>query len=135
MPPVTPTRTRAMPQFCPFVRGAEGSGLLRVLVPELALGDFLEGHRQVVLRPRFHERRRRLLEADAFAELMVVVVDLACALRRDDHKRVARVDIVEELVDSRVDHGRLMVPAACSSLRTIPSSSLAARRMSSFTIE
>src|SRR2546430_11411727 len=38
-------------------------------VLELALGDLLEGHGQVVLRARLDERRRRLVETDAFAEL------------------------------------------------------------------
>src|SRR2546423_12016279 len=134
MPPVTPRRTRAMPQFCPFVQGREGSGLLRVLVRELAVRDFYEGHGQVVLRPRFDQGRRGLLEADAFAQLVVIVVDLPSSLRRDDHEGVARVDVVEQLVDAGMDHGRLMVPAAWSSLRTMVSSSLAARSTSSLTI-
>src|SRR5512133_1404398 len=135
MPPVTPTSTRAMPQFCPFVQGREArGGLLRVLVLELALGDLFEGHGQIVLRPGLHQRRGRLLEADPFAELVVIVVDLTSPLRRDDDERVARVDIVEELIDAGMDHGLLMVPAACSSLRTMPASSFAARSTSSFTI-
>src|SRR5437764_15357139 len=111
MPPVTPRSTRAM-----------SPGLRRpVVVLDLALGRFLEGHRQVVLRARLDERRQ--LVERALAELVVVVVDLARALGSDDHERVARVDVVEQLVDSGMDHGRLMVPAAANSRPTIPSSS------------
>src|SRR3954464_1807425 len=108
--------------------------LLLVLVLELALCDFLEGHRQVVLRARLHQRRRRGFEADALTELGVVVVDLASPLGGHDDERVARVDVVEELIDAWMDHGRLMVPAACNSLWTIDWSSSAARSTSSFTI-
>jgi len=77
--------------------------LLWVLVLELALGDLFEGHGQVVLRPGFHQRRRRLLEADPLAQLMVIVVDLTRSLGRHDHEGVAGVDIVEELVDAGPD--------------------------------
>src|SRR5215218_6605368 len=109
MPPVTPRSTRAMVGGLAFVR-----------ILDLALGDFLEGHRQVVLRARLHERRRIVVEC-ALAELMVVVVDLPRALGGDDHECVTLVDVVEQLVDAWVDHGRDMV--AESSLRTISSSS------------
>src|SRR5262249_49809204 len=108
--------------------------LLRVGVLELALGDFLEGHRQVVLRARLDERRRRLLEADAFAELVVVVVDLAGSLGSDDHECVTRIDVVEELIDAGMDHGADMLPAVWSSRWTMPRSSFAARSTSSLTI-
>src|SRR6266576_7207073 len=117
-----------MPQFCPFGREATKNlrkELLRVLVLELALGDFLEGHGQVVLRAGFHQRRRGLVEADALAQLVVVVVDLAGPLGSDDHECVARIDVVEELIYAGTDHGRLMVPAVWSSRRTIPISSSA----------
>src|SRR5215211_8132019 len=103
-----------------------------VLVPDLALGDFLQGHRQVVLRARLDERRREVVER-AFAQLVVVVVDLPSPLRADDHERVARVDVLEQLVNAWIDHLGDMVPARSNSLRTISSSSPAARSTSSFT--
>src|SRR5262249_14268015 len=96
---------------------------------DLALGDFLESHGQVVLGARLDERRK--LVERALTELVVVVVDLARALRGDDDERVARVDVVQELVDSGMDHGRLMVPAAAISRWTISSSSPVARSRSS----
>src|SRR5437899_912217 len=46
--------------------------LLLVGVLELALGDFLEGHRQVVLGARLDERRRKVVEG-ALTQLVVVV--------------------------------------------------------------
>src|SRR5512133_3878192 len=108
--------------------------LRRVLVLELALGDFLEGHRQVVLRPGFDERRRSRLESNPFTQLVVVVVDLASPLGGDDHECVARVDVLQQLIDAWMDHGRLMVPADCNSLWTMTWSSSAARSTSSLTI-
>src|SRR5919204_3619451 len=102
MPPVMPTSTRATCPFCPLSR-ALAALLLRVRVLELALGGLLEGHRQVVLRARLDERRRRLLEADSLPELVVVVVDLPSAFGRDDHERVARVDVVQQLVNAWMD--------------------------------
>ena len=64
-----------------FTRGASrGDALLAfVRVLDLALGDFFEGHRQVVLGARLHERRRVVVER-ALAELVVVVVDLPRAI-------------------------------------------------------
>src|ERR671936_2287480 len=124
MPPLTPTSTRATPAFCL---------LFRVGVLELALGGFLEGHGQVVLGARFDEWRRGLLEADALPQLVVVVVDLASPLGRDDHERVARIDVVQQLIDAWMDHGA-MLPAGRNSRWTIPSSSCAARSTSSLTI-
>src|SRR6266849_2146683 len=79
--------------------------LLAVGVLELALGDLLESHRQVVLRARLDERRRGVLEAHALTELVVVVVDLAGTLGGDDHERIARVDVLEQLIDAGMDHG------------------------------
>src|SRR5919204_2060841 len=108
-----PTSTRAMPGFCL---------LFGVRVLELALGGFLEGHGQVVLGAGLDERRRCLLEADPLPQLVVVVVDLASPLGRDDHERVARIDVVQELIDAWMDHGA-MVPARRSSRWTIASSS------------
>src|SRR5215211_2296283 len=132
MPPVTPRRIFATPEFClltitpagrlrraahkprpeqrafndaegtrakracglprpkrlAFRANAKRSALaLRVAVLELALGDFFEGHRQVVLGARLDERRREVVEG-ALTQLVVVVVDLPGALRGDDDKRV-----------------------------------------------
>src|SRR5262249_34877201 len=99
-----------------------------------ALGDFLEGHRQVVLRAGFDQGRRGVLEADALAQLVVIVVDLASPFGSDDHQRVPGIDIVEQLIDAGMDHGRLMVPAVCNSLRTATRSPSAAGSPSSWTI-
>src|SRR5215813_15351725 len=105
MPPVTPSRTRLTAALCP--------GLPAVVVRDLALGDLLEGKRQVVLRAGLDERRRELVEG-ALAELVVVVVDLPRALGGDDHERVARVDLVHQLVDAWMNHGCVMVAAPSS---------------------
>src|SRR5439155_11486497 len=127
-------RPRAFPaQRRPYLK-VKAKLLLRVLVLHLALRDLFEGHGEVVLRPRLNEGRRRVLEANALPQLVVIVVDLAGSLGRDDHQRVAGVDVVEELIDAGMDHGRLMVPAVCNSRRTMPSSSSAARSTSSLTI-
>src|SRR4029079_17853617 len=104
---------------------------LLVGVLDLALCGLFEGHRQVVLRARLDERRKELVER-ALAELVVVVVDLPGPLGRDDHQRVARVDVVEQFVDAWVDHEAMV--AAASFRRTMPSSSSTARSRSSFTI-
>src|SRR4029453_15812915 len=92
IPPVTPTRIRA-------IRG----DLPLVVVLDLALGDFLEGDRQVVLRARLDERRGKVLERP-LTELVVVVVDLPGALRRDEHEAVAVGHVHEQLVDAWVNH-------------------------------
>src|SRR4051795_3577112 len=104
---------------------------LRVLVDDLALGSLLEGHRQIVLRARLDQRRRELVERP-LTELVVVVVDLPRALGGDDDQRVARVDLVHELVDAGVDHRRAMVAALPSSCATMSASASAARSRSSF---
>src|SRR5687767_8780480 len=132
IPPVIPRRMQAMAALC-LCRRCESprrecdlanqpptsSTLLLVGVLDLVLGDFLQGHGQVVLRARLDERRRGFLEAHALTELVVIVVDLPRPLRRHDHERVARVDAavrgVEELIDAGVDHGRAMVAASASS--------------------
>src|SRR5215208_440214 len=112
---------------------AKRSGLaLRVRVLELALGDFLERHGQVVLRARLDERRREVVEGP-LAELVVVVVDLSSPLGGDDDQRVARVDVVHELVDAWMNHGRPMVAAAANSRSTMPASSPAALSRRSLT--
>src|SRR5438445_8864708 len=107
------------------------SPVLLVGVLDLALGDLLQGHGQVVLRARLDERRE--LVEGALTELVVVVVDLACTLRGDDDQRVARVNVVEQLVDAGVDHGRLMLPAAANSRWTISSNPRVACPRSSLT--
>src|SRR5262249_32146838 len=114
---------RLIAALCPW--------LPAVVVADLGLGDFLEGKRQVVLRPRLDQRRRELVER-ALAELVVVVVDLARALGGDDHEGVARVDLVEELIDAWMDHRRAMVAASFKFRSTIATHSSAARSRSSF---
>ena len=44
------------------------------------------------------------VKAPTLAELLVVVVDLPSAFRRDDHQRVARVHVLEQLVNAGMDH-------------------------------
>jgi len=56
----------------------------------------------------------------------LVVVDLPSTLRGNDHERIARVDVFEQLVEARMDHVRVMVAAPFSSRWTIPTTSLAA---------
>src|ERR671919_2880634 len=120
MPPVTPRRTRAMPARC---------GLL-VRDGDLALGDLLEGHRQVVLRARLDERRRKVVER-ALAELVVIVVDLPGAFGGRDHESVSRAfDGSEQIVQSWMHHRAESLPA--SSRSTISSSRATARSTSSF---
>src|ERR671919_3079730 len=88
------------------------AGLLRPLVRDLPAGDLFHRHGEVVLRAGLDQRRRRLVEADSLAQLVVVVVDLARALGGDDHERVAGTGgAVEQRVDTWIDHGRVMVPA------------------------
>src|ERR687887_1002107 len=91
MPPETPSSSRATGSPLP------------VLVLDLARGHLLERDREVVLRSRLDHRRRELVERP-LAEVMVVGVDLAGALGGDDHRGVVRVDLVEELVDTWLDH-------------------------------
>src|SRR5580765_6183783 len=125
MPPVTPKRIRDIPESCLLLRA------LGVLVDDLALGSLLEGHRQVVLRARLDQGRRELVER-ALPQLVVVVVDLPRALGGDDDQRVARVDLVQQLIDAGVDHCRAMVAARASSRATISARRSAARSRSSF---
>src|SRR5688572_33108726 len=134
MPPVTPKRIRAIRTFClaGFFGPERERRLLLVVVLDLALGDLFQGHGQVVLRARLHERGRRLLEAEALAELVVVVVDLTGPLGGDDDERVARVHVVEQAVDAGLDHGRAMVPASTSSRSTRARRASVARSTSSF---
>src|SRR5439155_1683515 len=88
----------------PFARRSSA-----VVVGDLPRGYLLEGDREVVFRGRLDHRRRELVEG-ALAEVVVVAVDLARALRRDDHARVVGVDVLQQPVDSRRDHLRLPFP-------------------------
>src|SRR4051812_34366653 len=109
MPPETPSSSRATGYRLP------------VLVLDLAGGDLFEGDRQVVLRPRLHHRGRELVEG-ALAEVVVVRVDLPGALGGDDDARVVGVDLVQQLVNSWLDHG-VESSGRDSAPRTIDSSS------------
>ena len=108
----------------------------RVLVRDLALCNLFHRHRQVVLRARLDQRRRRRFEAHALTELMVIAVDLPCALRRHDHEGVARVDVLQQVIDARFDHRAPMVPVGAvpmtSSRSTMAVSTSVARCTSSF---
>src|SRR5213592_1021908 len=115
---IVPSPTGSGTQGSPRALSRSENALALVLVLDLALGDFLHGHGQVVLRARLDERGRRFLEAHALTELMVVVVDLAGALRGDDDQRIARVDMFEQLVDAGMDHGAAIVAARASSVST-----------------
>src|SRR6187551_789025 len=143
MPPVTPTRMRATAPIVPVtkpdaVREADLRRGTVVRERQLAPGDLLHRHRQVVLRARLDERRGRVLQPETLSELMVLVVDLPSSLRGHDDERVPRrrVDVGggvrEELVDTRFDHRLAMVPASTSSRSTIAASTSPARVTSSF---
>src|SRR4030066_374279 len=98
MPPVTPSRTRR-PASALLDANAVGA-----VGEDLALADLLEGDRQrLVAQARLHERRDELRAT--LTELVVVRVDLSRALGREDHERVLGVDLCEEVVDLRLDHG------------------------------
>src|SRR5919108_337689 len=107
MPPVTPRSTRATQ--APRARallGADG---------DLALGDLLESHRQVVLRARLDERGWEVVEGP-FAELMVVVVDLPGTLRPRDHERISRAGgVLEQIVEPWIHHRAERLPASSRS--------------------
>src|SRR5262245_15030584 len=102
-------------------------------LPDLPVRDFLHGHREVVLRAGLDQRGRCFLETDALTELVVVVVDLPGPLGGNENERVAgSVDLVEQIVETWVDHGREMVPARDSSHSTSAASATVARSSSSF---
>src|SRR6478609_8314985 len=124
MPPETPSRTRAMARLC-LLAG------LYVFVGQHALRNFLHRHREVILRARFDERRRIVVER-AFAELVVVVVDLPGPLGGHDDQRIARVDVLEQIVYARMNHCFGMVAAGMAYRRTRSDSSLTARSRSLF---
>src|SRR6476619_3380707 len=137
MPPVTPTTIRATGPLCPRLRGSLRRGGV-VLELQLAAGDLLHRHRQVVLRAGLDERRRCVLQPETLSELVVVVVDLPGPLRCHDHERVPRRRVHigrgmdEELVDAGLDHRRAMVPARIISRSTIAANTSPARVTSSF---
>src|SRR6185436_11182207 len=99
MPPLTPSRILATgPPFRGFKR------LGAVLVLQLALGDLLEGDREVAaLAGNVHHRRWVLAEA-ALAEAVEVAVYLPGSLRRDHDGRVVGVGMVQQLVNAWFDH-------------------------------
>src|SRR5207237_194697 len=66
-------------------------------------------------RRRVDHRRRELVER-AFAEVVVVAVDLARPLGGDDDAGVVRVDVLEQAVDARRDHGLATFPGWLSSV-------------------
>src|SRR3954469_17192453 len=99
---------------------------LPVAVLDLAAGDFLERDLEVVLGAGLDHRRRVLVES-ALAEVVVVGVDLPGALGGDQHARVVRVDLLEQLVQAGLDHHQADMVAASST------SSSSARSRSSFT--
>src|SRR4051812_25471156 len=105
--------------------------LLLVVVGEHALRNLFHGHGEVVLRARLDQRRRIVVEG-AFAELMVVVVDLPGPLRGNDDQRIARVHVLKKVVDARMDHGRDMVAVGETTRATRPRSSSIARCNTSF---
>src|SRR3954453_4408883 len=79
------------------------TALLPVAVRDLAGRDFLERDRQVVLRRRVDHRRRELLEGP-LAQIVVVRVDLPCALGGDDHARIRGVDMLKQAVYAGRNH-------------------------------
>src|SRR4051794_13466635 len=105
-----------------------------VAVLDLVGCDLLEGDLQVVLRLGLHHRGRVLVERP-LTEVVVVRVDLAGPLGRDDHARVVRVDLVEQLVEAGLYHS--FAPSGGSGAPMVAAystSSSAARSRSSFTI-
>src|SRR6476659_2056658 len=82
-------------------------------LPDLPACDFLHRHREVVLRAGLDQRGRSFLEAHALAELVVIVVDLAGALGCHEDERITRAaDLIEQVVETWVDHRRETVPVA-----------------------
>src|SRR5262249_49430413 len=74
-----------------------------VLVLQLARRRLLQGDRQVVPAGNL-DHRRRVLAVRALGEGVVVGVDLASPLRRDENGGVVGVGVLEKLVDSGSDH-------------------------------
>src|SRR5438309_9479822 len=135
MPPVTPSNTR---RPCASGTSVDLDDLLGALVIDLALGDLLEGDRErLVAEAGLDERRHEL--ASPLTELVVVRVDFACALGRQDHQGVLGVDGGEQIIDLRFDHrydAPVRVLSAGQTVRDasmIAATSSAARSASSFT--
>src|SRR3954469_7254560 len=130
MPPVTPRRTR---RPASKLLDANSVGTFGT---DVALGDLLEGDRErLFAKAAGLDERRHELSA-AFAELVVIGVDLARALRGDDHERVLRVDLREQIVDLRFDHAELpVIEGPFGGVEpSIPATSSTTRPTSSFTI-
>src|SRR5439155_16027580 len=133
-PPVTPSRSRRP-------RGSATSvdldDLLGALVVDLALGDLFEGDRErLVAETRLDEGRDEL--ASPLTELVVIGVDLASSLGRQDHQGVLGVDRRKQVIDLGFDHGwssRRVLPAGqmVRDASMIAATSSAARSTSSFT--
>ena len=99
------------------LRARARKDLLHVVVGQHALGDLLHGHGQVVLRARFHKRRRVVVEG-ALAELVVVIVDMPRPLGRNGDERIARIDVEEQIIYERLTNRGARVPAEASRTRT-----------------
>src|SRR6478672_6576204 len=113
--------------------GSQRRALGAVLVFELALGELLERHREVVPLGVHLDHRRRVLAEAALSEVVEVAVDLTGALRRDDDGGVMGIAVLQELVYAWFDHSAAESSDRPSSARTIPSNSAAARPRSSLT--
>src|SRR6478672_7745754 len=130
IPPVTPSRMRAIG---PSWRRPAPTPLGAVLELELALGELLEGDREVVLAALGVHHRRRVLAEVPLTEVVVVAVDLTGALGSDDDRRIVRVGLRQQPVHSWLDHPVDECSGRPISVRTMRSSSAAARSTSSLT--
>src|SRR5919201_3591202 len=111
IPPVTPSRTRRSPSgpaTPPGTPALLGLGGFQPLEADLALGDLLEGDGERLGPQALHQGRDEL--PAAFAKLAVVGVDLAGPLGGQDHQRIPRVDLVQQLVDLGLDHVKASSP-------------------------
>src|ERR1700712_3861531 len=70
---------------------------------ELVFVDLVQGDRQGLVVDAGVHQGAAVVEQAAFVEVSVVVVDLAGALRGEDHERVLGVDLRQQFVDGRVD--------------------------------
>src|SRR3954451_21216016 len=123
MPPLTPSRIRA-------ISPPRKLGL--VLVLELARCRLLEGDGEVAAAGHL-DHGRRVLAVCALGKGVVVGVDLAGPLCRDQHGGVVGVGVIEKLVDSWLGQ-HCSDQCRDSSSRTRASSCEAAFCRSSFTI-
>src|SRR3954470_24663608 len=111
------------------LRGAVNSGA--VLVFELAFGELLQRHREVVPLGVGLDHRRRVLPEAALAEIVEVAVDLSSTLGRHDNCGVMRIGVLQKLVYAWFDHSA----SESSSRRTTSTRSAAARPTSSLTTQ